>query len=960
VPTRYTTAVFADGFESGTLDAWNGPQGTGSVTVSGSAAHGGSSGAQITNTSGQFSLLLKTLPQPLQDSQTGFWARVSRGGSIQTLAQGRDSTSSQTVWSILYDPGKQGLYFYPTTGSGSSTEIFTGAGSVPVNTWFKVQVRFTAENPGGAQLYLDGQTSLAWGVSGNYSRASNYQRLQLWNDSTSTTYFDDVAVATTPPDTDSPPSAPSGLSGVARDGAVALTWTPPASDGGNPVTNYLVTPYISGSAQTAMVTTPSAQDSYTVTGLTNGTAYTFTVAAINGLGTGPASNVTPAITPHAASVPGVTTGLTGTARDVAVGLSWTAPVDDGGSTVTGYRVTPYVGGTAQTPILTGSPATTYTVSGLDNGTAYTFKVAAINKAGTGPDSSASLPVTPAPATVPGAPSGVQGIAQDGSVAVSWDAPSSDGGSPITAYRVTPHLGGAAQTPSTFASGATGGTVTGLTNGLAYTFTVAAMNHAGTGPESPASTAVTPMPPNPIQLENQQLGDPNWFSGVAPPNSLDIAGYASQISVNHGGSLDLYVTTTAASVSIDVFRMGWYNGAGARLMDSMGSFPGVNQAQAQPDPTTGMVSENWTKTATLNVLAGWTSGVYLARLKASNGYTSYVMFVVRDDGGSEPILFQASTSTYQAYNAWGGTSLYNNNTNDTVWPYPHALKVSFDRPFLNGNGTGDFLRWEYPFLRWLEKNGYDTAYTTDTDTGTDANAITGHKSLLVVGHDEYWSQGQRQNVQNAIASGVNVAFFAGNEAWWQVRYEPNAGGARNRVMDGYKDFAECSCDGGPDPAYGVNNSLVTTNFRNSPVNQPEDAMMGVMFGGEAVNAPYIVTDASSWVFAGTGWTNGTSVPGIVGYEYDHYFGDSTTPAGTTVLSNTPVTNTENGQPDTANSTLYTAPSGATVFAAGTIQWSWGLDGWYSSGSVNSGIQQATTNILQKFTGQADFPGGFGGN
>jgi fibronectin type 3 domain-containing protein len=159
-------------------------------------------------------------------------------------------------------------------------------------------------------------------------------------------------------------------------------------------------------------------------------------------------------------------------------LSWTAPANDGGGNITGYRVTPYIGGNAQTPILTGSQATTYTVSGLDNGTAYTFTVAAINKAGTGHDSSASASVTPVQATVPGAPSSVQGIARDGAVAVGWSAPSSDGGSSITGYRVTPYLGGAAQTPVTFNSADTDETVTGLTNGLSYTFTVATRSEPG--------------------------------------------------------------------------------------------------------------------------------------------------------------------------------------------------------------------------------------------------------------------------------------------------------------------------------------------------------------------------------------------------------------------------------------------------------------------------------------------------
>jgi len=126
------------------------------------------------------------------------------------------------------------------------------------------------------------------------------------------------------------------------------------------------------------------------------------------------------------------------------------------------------------------------------------------------------------------------------------------------------------------------------------------------------------------------------------------------------------------------------------------------------------------------------------------------------------------------------------------------------------------------------------------------------------------------------------------------------------------------------------------------------MMGVMFGGEIVDADYIVQNASSWVFDGTGWTNGTHVPRLVGYEYDHYFGDAYTPPNTTVLSNTPLVNTENGQQDTANSTVYTAASGATVFATGTIQWSWALDSFGGGPSyVNAGVQRTTANILARF-------------
>jgi len=960
--TRYTSTVFSDGFESGNLNAWTGAAGTGSVSVTGAASHSGSYGARLTNAPGQFELLSDTLPQALEDSSVSFWVRVAAGGGLETLAQARDQSSSQTMWGLLYDGTRQGLYFYPYTGSGS-TEIWTGAGSMPVNTWVKIEIDYEASSTGGAQLYIDGQTQSGWGASGDYSRTADLQKIQLWDDSTATTDFDDVTVATPPADSDTVPTAPSGVQGVARDSAVKLSWTAPTDDGGTPIQTYRITPYIGPSAQTTILTGSNATNA-TVGGLTNGTAYTFSVAAMNGVGNGPDSAQSAPVTPQPASVPGAPTAVQGTSRDGSVGLSWTAPASDGGASITGYRITPYIGSTAQTPVLTGDSGTSYTIPGLTNGTAYTFTVAAINSAGVGPDSAASASVTPNAASPPGAPTDVTGTAADGAVHLSWTAPASDGGSSVTGYRITPYVGSTAQSSITTNSDLTSYTVTGLTDGTAYTFKVAATNKVGTGPDSSPSSAITPATLNPIQAENEQPGDPSWGNVVAPPDPTDISGYGSQMSVNHGGSINFYVTTTAANVAINVYRMGWYDGAGARLMDAMGTFPGIDQPQATPDPNTGMVAENWTKTATLNVPSSWTTGVYLAQLQASNGYGSYIVFVVRDDGGHEPILFQASTNTYQAYNAYGGTSLYTNSNLDPAFPastYPHALKVSYDRPFLNGDGAGDFLRFEYPFLRWLEKNGYNVAYTTDVDTDDNAAAdpITNHKAFLVVGHDEYWSANMRQNVQNAIAAGVNVGFFGANTSYWQVRFENSASGTANRVIVGYKDRAEVDEGGGPDPLYGNDNALVTTTFRDPIVNQPEDAMMGEMFGGETPNdnpQPYVVTNASNWIFTGTGWTNGTSIPGIVGYEYDHEYNDASAPQNVHVLSDTPLTNFETGQPLDANSTIYTAPSGAWVFDAGTIQWSWGLDNFGGNTYANSGIQQATSNILNAFIGTWTPPSG----
>src|SRR4051812_14622071 len=181
--------------------------------------------------------------------------------------------------------------------------------------------------------------------------------------------------------------------------------------------------------------------------------------------------------------------------------------------------------------------------------------------------------------------------------------------------------------------------------------------------------------NAIQTENANPGTPGWDEFASVASQTAVSGYASKSSVNHGDSIDFFVTSTAASVKIDVYRTGWYGGVGARLMAAMGSFPGQAQAIPAPDPVTGKVECHWAKTATLNTPTGWVSGAYVARLTASNGNSSFIFFVVRNDGGPEAIDFQTSVSTYQAYNDYGGTSLYDNLTNKSIYKAAYATKVS---------------------------------------------------------------------------------------------------------------------------------------------------------------------------------------------------------------------------------------------------------------------------------------------
>jgi N,N-dimethylformamidase beta subunit-like, C-terminal/Fibronectin type III domain len=547
------------------------------------------------------------------------------------------------------------------------------------------------------------------------------------------------------------------------------------------------------------------------------------------------------------------------------------------------------------------------------------------------------------AATPAAPTGVTATAGDGAFVVRWQAPQGA----ISGYRVTPYVDGVTDVPVLTASTATTATLRDLPAGSSYAFSVAAVGVSATGPDSAPSSAVSPGGSNPIVAENRLQGDPLWGDFIPPDDEITLAGYGSKLSVSPGDAIDLYVTTTAPKVTIDVFRMGWYGGAGARKLLALGTFPGIDQPRATPDPVTGMIVERWRRTATLQVPANWITGIYVARLLTPANVGALVIFAVRGDGRSD-ILFQSSVTTSEAYNLYGGTSLYNNNTDKTVYGAPHATKVSFDRPFANGDGVGYFLSYEYQTLRFLEKNGYDVSYSTDLDTHTGADPLTNHDAFLVVGHDEYWTKAMRDRVEAAIAAGVNVGFLAGNESYWQIRLEPSAAGVPDRVMVGYKDFAGCDCPPGPDPVWRKDDHVLTALWRDPLVGRPETQMMGVMFGGEANNANYVVKNASHWVYAGTGFHDGSVVPGIVGYEYDHYFGGAHTPPGVTVLSDSPVINGETDKPDTANSTIYTAKSGARVFAAGTIQWGWGLDGFGGNGFENAGIQRTTQNILANFT------------
>jgi hypothetical protein len=442
--------------------------------------------------------------------------------------------------------------------------------------------------------------------------------------------------------------------------------------------------------------------------------------------------------------------------------------------------------------------------------------------------------------------------------------------------------------------------------------------------------------NLIQTENAKPGATDWQLTNPGHASGAIEGYASLTSVNRGGQIKFFVNTTAPSYTIDIFRLGYYGGLGGRRMMATISRPGTVQPIPTPDPTTGLIECNWTNPSVLTIPntsdpTNWMSGMYLAKLTASDsGVQNYIVFAVRDDTRASDLLLAQTVDTYQAYNVWGGKSLYGTiaNRGDTA---NDAHKVSFNRPYYGDDtsGAGNLPFWEQPMLAWLEAEGYDVSYATNIDVDRDPTLLLNHKAFLSVGHDEYWSWRMRDNVEAARDQGVNLGFFSGNTSYWQVRFESSLlTGDPYRTLVGYK---EAWAQDPITPDY-----LKTDEFRYAPVNRPEDQMIGEMYITQG-HPTLVIEDASHWVLTGTGLNNSDHLNNpdgtpFLGYEVDGM--NSGSPANTQRIGHSPV------EPDAENysdMTIYRALSGATVFATGSIAWS----------TTIPQVQQITRNVLSRF-------------
>jgi WD40 repeat protein len=472
------------------------------------------------------------------------------------------------------------------------------------------------------------------------------------------------------------------------------------------------------------------------------------------------------------------------------------------------------------------------------------------------------------------------------------------------------------------------------------------------------------PPNPIVAENCQTGNPSTEWDITGFGDSSIQGFATEISVNRGETVFFKIKTDASNYRLDLYRMGYYDGMGARKVATVQ--PSATLPQTQPDcltnGMTGLIDcGNWAVSAYWPVPANATSGIYFAKLvRTDTGEASHLVFIVRDDTSMSDLLFQTSDTTWQAYNIYGGNSLYVGS------PAGRAYKVSYNRPFSTRvSGTPSWLfNAEYPMIRWLEANGYNVSYFTGVDSDRRGNLIRNHKVFLSVGHDEYWSGAQRANVEAARNAGIHLAFFSGNEVFWKTRWENSIDGTSSpyRTLVCYKETHD-NAKVDPSPQW----TGTWRDPRFSPPadgGRPENALTGTIFmvndgATTAIKVPEADGKMRFWrntsIATLAPGSTATLPFGTLGYEWDEDLDNGFRPAGlirmsTTTASGVPYLQNFGSkyEPGTATHhlTLYRHTSGALVFGAGTVQWSWGLDSNHDRGSAAPDVrmQQATVNLL----------------
>lgn len=461
----------------------------------------------------------------------------------------------------------------------------------------------------------------------------------------------------------------------------------------------------------------------------------------------------------------------------------------------------------------------------------------------------------------------------------------------------------------------------------------------------------------IIAENALPGSTAWHITKAHAGGF-VQGFASTTYAAAGQSVNLYVTTSARHIDyrVEAFRMGYYGGDGARLVWTSGEYRGAVQSTCKLTAGINMVScDAWHRSLTVHITSIWTQGDYLLKLVGAGGQQSYIPLTIWDPTGTGAYLMVERSLVEEGWNTYGGYDLYVGE-GSCAPTYPvcnRARVVSFDRPYAESHGAADFLFAEEPLVYWGEEHGLDFDYVTDVTLTQHPDVMLDHKAILSLSHDEIWTNQERLGALSAMNHGVNIVFFGAASVLRHARLQSSPVGPDREVVD-YRDAAE-------DPLNGVGPSgEVTGNTWDSPpTNYNEDSLTGEGYSGYDVGTerfPFVVFDASNWIFAGTGLKKGDAIPDVIKSDIDHVDLDAGYPSDLEVLGHSPLpipeiyTNQGDWSGRTySDLTYWTSPSSrAGVIDTGDVNWIAALTFCPTKSSCPAPfIDKITGNMLRAF-------------
>jgi hypothetical protein len=419
----------------------------------------------------------------------------------------------------------------------------------------------------------------------------------------------------------------------------------------------------------------------------------------------------------------------------------------------------------------------------------------------------------------------------------------------------------------------------------------------------------------FQGENRQLGTPRGQLPTWWGTSSALQGFLGQhASTAQRRVIDLYVSSTQKTFQVKAYRLGNYAGLGQRLVWSSPVTPARAQAPAVVDPGTRTTSCNWEISLKLDT-STWPEGFYYLVLSAPAAWFSRVPgpqphlipLVVESASLAGKAVLVFNDLTMQAYNKWGGASLYTGANGSTT---TRSLKVSFDRPYADPDV---FETYNAPMIRTAESitdSRVSLGYTTEARLAGNPGLLTAAAAILFSGHSEYWTHGMRRSVEAARDAGTNVVFFGANNVYWRARTEPSALGPDRLVV--------CYRYPALDPLAAAHPELATTRWQDAPYPEPECSLTGSMYGDLRVTGMFTVTEPSFFAFQGTGVKRGTVFPGLIAGETDANSHLPSQPGNLVIFSHSPTAGQYRAK-DWSDGSVYTTKSGAAVINMASTNW-----------------------------------------